>query len=180
MLSWLANPLCGRSRRYTPFHSRYISDGTRLRLGRFGSSGPWWHAVGTISMARVCQQRERPAVLAPSDTVLAVRRRPQTASPPELLVQFLFREVLLPHCRFKGYNAIKYLIPDTFLRSRSFVSDGVWACLVRLLASSRRLAMKQMAGATHAETSFWHKPAGAVRSCCKFNDHFNIAARKVK
>ena len=23
-----------------------------------------------------------------------------------------------------------------------------------------------MAGATHAETSFWHKPAGAVRSCC--------------
>ena len=24
-------------------------------------------------------------------------------------VQFLFREVLLPHCRFKGYNAIKYL-----------------------------------------------------------------------
>ena len=25
-----------------------------------------------------------------------------------------------------------------------------------------------MAGATHAETSFWHKPAGAVRSCCKF------------
>ena len=26
-------------------------------------------------------------------------------------VQFLFREVLLPHCRFKGYNAIKYLIP---------------------------------------------------------------------
>ena len=29
-------------------------------------------------------------------------------------VQFLFREVLLPHCRFKGYNAIKYLnkIPE--------------------------------------------------------------------
>ena len=24
----------------------------------------------------------------------------------------------------------------------------------------------KMAGATHAETSFWHKPAGAVRSCC--------------
>ena len=24
-------------------------------------------------------------------------------------VQFLFREVLLPHCRFKGYNPIKYL-----------------------------------------------------------------------
>ena len=24
-------------------------------------------------------------------------------------VQFLFREVLLPHCRFKDYNAIKYL-----------------------------------------------------------------------
>ena len=23
-----------------------------------------------------------------------------------------------------------------------------------------------MAGASHAETSFWHKPAGAVRSCC--------------
>ena len=23
-----------------------------------------------------------------------------------------------------------------------------------------------MTGATHAETSFWHKPAGAVRSCC--------------
>ena len=28
-------------------------------------------------------------------------------------VQFLFREVLLPHCRFKGYNAIK--IPNTYL-----------------------------------------------------------------
>ena len=27
-----------------------------------------------------------------------------------------------------------------------------------------------MAGATHAETSFWHKPAGAVRSCCKFRN----------
>ena len=27
-----------------------------------------------------------------------------------------------------------------------------------------------MAGATHAETSFWHKPAGAVRSCCKVGD----------
>ena len=24
-------------------------------------------------------------------------------------VQFLFREVVLPHCRFNGYNAIKYL-----------------------------------------------------------------------
>ena len=29
------------------------------------------------------------------------------------LCSILFREVLLPHCRFKGYNAIKYLIPDT-------------------------------------------------------------------
>ena len=29
------------------------------------------------------------------------------------LCSVLFREVLLPHCRFKGYNAIKYLIPDT-------------------------------------------------------------------
>ena len=30
-------------------------------------------------------------------------------------VQFLFYEVVLPHCRFKGYNAIKYLkIPDTW------------------------------------------------------------------
>ena len=28
----------------------------------------------------------------------------------------------------------------------------------------------KMAGATHAETSFWHKPAGAVRSCCNFID----------
>ena len=35
-------------------------------------------------------------------------------------VQFLFREVLLPHCRFKGYNAIKYLIPDTTRTARSF------------------------------------------------------------
>ena len=37
-------------------------------------------------------------------------------------VQFLFREVLLPHCRFKGYNAIKYLIipeiPDTNSKGR--------------------------------------------------------------
>ena len=28
------------------------------------------------------------------------------------------------------------------------------------------VANLKMAGATHAETSFWHKPAGAVRSCC--------------
>ena len=36
-------------------------------------------------------------------------------------VQFLFREVLLPHCRFKGYNAIKYLIPGV---------AGVGVCVV--------------------------------------------------
>ena len=30
-------------------------------------------------------------------------------------VQFLFREVLLSHCRFKGYNAIKYL--NKYLKS---------------------------------------------------------------
>ena len=30
-------------------------------------------------------------------------------------VQFLFREVLLPHCRFKGYNAIKYLNKNTWI-----------------------------------------------------------------
>ena len=40
-------------------------------------------------------------------------------------VQFLFREVLLPHCRFKGYNAIKYLkIPKYLLSANPLVSPS--------------------------------------------------------
>ena len=44
-------------------------------------------------------------------------------------------------CETPSTNGITTVV--SFLRSRSFVSDGVWACLVRLLASSRRLAMKR-------------------------------------
>ena len=36
----------------------------------------------------------------------------------------------------------------------------------------------KMAGATHAETSFWHKPAGAVRSCCNNEKQLLLPANK--
>ena len=53
-------------------------------------------------------------------------------------------------CETPSTNGITTVV--SFLRSRSLVSDGVWACLVRLLASSRRLAMKR-AGTEETTTS---------------------------
>ena len=64
-------------------------------------------------------------------------------------VQFLFRQVVLPHCRFKGYNAIKYLIPVNSLLSGSFLINSSLSAptkIEKLTAGSDEKTQRSPAG----------------------------------